>query len=117
MKQPDIKFSGEKVIIGAHDTLFQVANHWNIAKHKVDEALHSIWTFDTTGFSHEQRMKWDSLKRQLAGIEVGIHNLGQQLVLIQNFNYDYSTTKPDFAGQIGYGSYAPREKKAAIIEF
>lgn len=113
MKQPDIKFSG------SNEHLHQIANHWNIAKHNALSAQKAYWNLKdkmSGEWLREYGSLLDILYSYVRNTEVGIHNLGQELTKIERYDYDYSTTEHDFAGQVGYGVFSPRPKKSIIVE-
>lgn len=89
MKQPPIKYNRDCFSWSELDTdKMQLANHWNIANghaRKLQTLINRLWLDGVI-----DRETSEALKYECDNACVGIHNLGQQLVKVEDFDYDFT---------------------------
>ena len=110
MKQPDIKSFGEW---SADDHSHKIANHWNIAKHHIENLqgiINRLYLDDRVKLPYDVQRR---IENELDNARVGIHNLGQELVEIEQLGYDYDNAEKDSWAK-DFGIYEPRTKVSTL---
>ena len=108
-EQPDIQSSNHT---GTDDARLQLANHWNIAKDALaafDEMFKELYW--NNNFGAKDRMYYC-----LENVKSGLHNLGQTIVKIEGYEYDYDSVPGNNYDYATKSIYSRKEKEMKLTK-
>ena len=93
---------------------YQIANHWNIAKghiEKLQSIINRLYLDERVVLPYDVRR---AIEDELGNARVGIHNLGQELTMIEGYEYDFASVEVRSWDNPEKSIYARETKKYKI---